>query len=360
MRQWNSGELIVPYVSTRPLRGFHPPHSNLRGLSCPPQRLGLMVGAAAQNASLAQRGASNVATGASVGATVGSVIPGLGTAIGAGIGAAIGAIGSLFGPAKEGQAAVTWDDMVNKGYLGGTRGVGFDERYFGEALKGAMDKGKNVWGTKCGPDGHQNPDCFYSVYARAIAQGYLNHVVPVGADEPTVWNNVVMPWLQSGGGGYINWSTLANEPTQRLLLLAALDRYMNGLPITRANMPAYVTQASQYSQWSTPPLAVLIASLLQQPVVTPVETAAVPTSIVTPTAPPIVPTVAPTRDVLPIMAQPLPQIAQPPSQPQSIIIQTPQGPVMTQPVISQPSGFQLSPSLLLIGGVAVVLLLRNR
>lgn len=233
--------------------------------------LGIGIGTSSQ--SQVMRSATDISSGASTGALVGSVVPGIGNVIGAAVGAAIGAIGSLFGPAKEGQAAMTWDDMVNHGYLFNTRGQAFDERYIGEAMKGAMDKGNNVW-PGCGADGYKNPDCFYAPLAHTIVSGYLAGKVPLSATTAQVYNTVVVPWLQSGAGGLFNWANYSKEATQNqaLLVQAAVDRYIGGLPITRANMPAYASQASNYTAWSTPQITVALASLLTPP--KPVTTAA--------------------------------------------------------------------------------------
>lgn len=234
--------------------------------------LGIGVGTGTGNQ--AQKSLSLTSEGASIGATAGSIIPGIGTAIGAGIGAFVGAIGSLFGPAKEGQAAVTWDDMVSHGYILSQPGRAFDERYFGEALKGAMDKGSNIW-PGCGASGYKNPDCFYSKVAAAVANGYLNHVVPLTATTDDVWTKVVVPWLSTGANGLFNWGAAVGEAQQQhlpysqqeLLIKAAVDRYINGLPITRANMPAYAGQggAATYAAWSTPSITQALASLLTPP-----------------------------------------------------------------------------------------------
>jgi len=182
------------------------------------------------------------AFGISAGAAAGSVVPIVGTVIGAAIGFLVG---KFFGPAKLGQASVTWNDMVAKGYLTQQQGRAFDERYFGEALKGAMDEGNNVW-PGCGPDRHKNPDCFFGPMSQVILAGYTSGKVPVTANTATVFQTVVIPWLASGANGLVNWQNLTHEPGQpvgntgqELLLEAATDRYINGLPIVRGDMQAY-------------------------------------------------------------------------------------------------------------------------
>lgn len=204
-------------------------------------------------------------TGASAGATIGTAIfPGVGTAIGAAVGAIVGAIGSLFGPAKEGQAAATWDNMVSEGYLGKQPGRAFDERYYAEAMKGAMDKGNNVW-PGCGKNGYKNPDCFYGPMAKVIVQGYLNKTVPLSATTADVYNDVVVPWLKGGAAGLFSWAPFAAENAangnqQGALVEGAVDRYLGGLPITRADMTEYDDQG--YTDHE-PALNVALASLLQ-------------------------------------------------------------------------------------------------
>jgi hypothetical protein len=202
--------------------------------------------------------------GAKAGATVGSIIPGVGTIIGAAVGAVLGAVGSLFGPAKEGQAAETWDDMVKNAYLFKTLGRAFDERYFAEALKGMMDKGNNAW-PGCGSDGYKNPDCFAGPLAQTIVKGYLAKTVPLTATTAQVYNSVVVPWLKGGAGGIFTWAPYAAENTangniQGLMVTALVDRYLAGLPVTRADMPEYAGQG--YTDHE-PTLNVALASLLQ-------------------------------------------------------------------------------------------------
>lgn len=244
------------------------------------RRLGLLIGQQATNASQATKSISDVGTGASVGATVGSVIPGIGTAIGAAVGAILGGIGSLFGPAKEGQAAMTWDDMTSHGYLFTSRGIAFDERYIGETFKGAMDENGNLW-TGCGSNGYKNPDCFYSVVADTIASAFLSGAVPLSAmgstQAPTstattqaVYTTAILPWLSKGASSMLNFAQLEALATQQhvpqsqqeLLIIAAVDRYINGLPITRANMPSYEASWTTYAQWATPSLASQLTDLL--------------------------------------------------------------------------------------------------
>ncbi len=213
---------------------------------------------------------------ASYGAKAGSIVPVVGTIIGGVIG---GLVGAFFGPAKLGKASITWNDMVQHGYLQQERGAQFDERYFGEALKGAMDEGNNVW-PGCGADRHKNPDCFFGPMSQVILAGYTSGKVPVTANTATVFQTVVLPWLQSGSAG-VNWGTLAHEPTQQLLLEAATDRYINGMPIVRGDMQAYAGQGYTTHE---PAISTVLSQAQAAPTVSSAvatqPTAAVPSSIV--------------------------------------------------------------------------------
>lgn len=352
---------------------IHPGHLNPNHWAAKRRNMaGLGIGTGTGSSNQAQKTVSLASEGASIGATAGSVFPGIGTAIGAAVGAVVGAIGSLFGPAKEGMAAETWDDMVIHGYILTQRGAAFDERYFGEALKGAMDKGSNIW-PGCGATGYKNPDCFYAPLAKVIAQGYLSKKVPLTATTDQVWTQVVVPWLQSGAAGLFNWAAAVAEAAaqhlpysqQELLIKGAVDRYINGLPITRANMPAYAGAggASTYAAWSTPPITVAVASLLTPPPA--------------PAPPPVLRTVQPVSNVVAASASgpaaavstsatpapnptaPLPAIA--PYQPPDVI-QTPiySAPVDQTPVAQVSATATGIPSWLLLGGGALAVFLITR
>lgn len=202
-------------------------------------------------------------TGAKVGASVGSVVPVVGTAVGAVVGAVVGLVGSFFGPAKEGQSEVVWNDMLKNNYLAKEQGRSFDERYIGEAMKGAMDNNGNQW-PGCGANGHKEPDCFYQPMGQQIINGYLNKVVPLNATPAQVMSAVVMPWAQSGASGLMRYSAggskgMLNGTETSQLLGAVTDRYLAGLPITRADMPSY---ANMGYTLHLPALNVALASLL--------------------------------------------------------------------------------------------------
>jgi len=270
------------------------------------QRQGLGVGTQAVKTT------SLTLTGAKAGATVGSVIPGVGTAVGAVVGAVVGLVGSFFGPAKEGQAEVTWNDMLKNGYLYKEQGRAFDERYFGEAIKGAMDNNGNQWPC-CGANGHKSPDGFYQPLAQVVVNGFLNKVVPLSATPAQVMSAVVMPWIMGGASGLMRYSAggstgMLNGTETQALIGAAVDRYLAGLPITRADMPSYAGQG--YTQHQ-PALNVALQSLLAPaPTATnpsatlPTGTATVPPPIVqaaTQIAPSVIPAATPTDTTAAVM-----------------------------------------------------------
>lgn len=168
-------------------------------------------------------------------------IPGVGFVIGAIIGEAMQLL-----KAREGKAAKSWDSLVaswpgatqQHPQVGQNEGRGLTELAFGEGFKGMMDKGNNIF-PGCGSDGHKNPDCFNQPLANVIVQGYVSGKVPLDAGTAEVYQTVVQPWLASGANGLVNWGNLQKEPTQQTMIMAAVDRYLAGMPITRADMVEY-------------------------------------------------------------------------------------------------------------------------
>ena len=262
------------------------------------------VGLGAENQ--ATKSVSLTLVGAKAGATVGSVIPVVGTAVGAVVGAVVGLVGSFFGPAKEGQSALTWDDMQKNGYLAKEQGRAFDERYFGEAMKGAMDENGNQWPC-CGANGHKVPDTFYQPLAQQIVNGYLNKVVALNATPAQVMSAVVMPWLQGGASGLMKYSASGSRgmltgATTQALIGAAVDRYLAGLPITRADMPSYAGMG--YTQHQ-PALNVALASLLNPAPAATNVSATLPAGTTTTIPPQIVAAATPVAAVITPAATPV-------------------------------------------------------
>lgn len=250
---------------TRKIRDIYHPIAAVAAHKVLSRTRGLGAAAIGAGQNQATKSVSMALTGASAGATIGSVFPVVGTAIGAAIGAAVGAIGSLFGPAKMGQAETTWHNMVASGYLGKNPGRAFDERYYMESMKGAMDSGNDIW-SGCGADRHKDPDCFYKPLAQAVVAGYLNRLVPLTASTADVMRAVVNPWLQAGGGAtgfkyatYVNENSI-NGNMQGNLVQGAVDRYLAGLPILRGDTTEYLNQGFTQHQ---PPINVALAPLLQ-------------------------------------------------------------------------------------------------
>lgn len=195
--------------------------------------------------------ASGAIKGASSGASVGSVIPVVGTAVGAVVGAVVAEALQLM-KAREGKAAKSWDALVPQ-LRSGVTGSLMTEVTFAEGMKGMMDEnGKMIPG--CGPNAHKNPDCLMQPLANAIIAGYVQGRVPLNANTDQVFANVVLPWLQGGGGGIV-WQVLSQLPVQQLMFKAATDRYLHGMPITRADMvePVYKNDPG-YNNFHTPSL----------------------------------------------------------------------------------------------------------
>lgn len=213
-------------------------------------------------------------TGGSVGASaIGTAAAG---AIGIGGGIALGqtvipipVVGAVIGAAifeavhlmqrHVGSAEASWTSPGFYASLSRLNGRDYDEKQFSEAFKGMMDTGNNIV-PGCGPDRHKNPDCLLGPMAGVIAQGYLSGAVPLSATTQQVFNTAVLPWLQSGAGGLVNWANLAKEPIQQRMMMAATDRYLAGQAMTRGDMPSYGNAGAH-----TPSLVQALQPILQQP-----------------------------------------------------------------------------------------------
>jgi len=181
------------------------------------------------------------------------------------VGAAIGVIvwaAMHFSQRHVGKAEASWTSPGFYQSLRTMNGRDYDQKQFSEAFKGMMDTGNNIV-PGCGPDRHKNPDCLLGPMANVIAQGYLSQAVPLTATTSQVFNTVVKPWLMSGAGGIVNWTTLVGEPTQLLMMQAATDRYLAGQAMTRGDMPEYSNQGAH-----TPTLFDALQPILKQPTTT--------------------------------------------------------------------------------------------
>lgn len=217
-------------------------------------------------------GVTSAAGGATTGASLGSAFPVVGTVIGAAVGAIVGEAAHLL-QRHVGKAEASWTSPGFYASLNNTQGRDYDEKQFSEAFKGMMDTGNNIV-PGCGADRHKDPDCLLGPMANIIAQGYLTGVVPLSATTQDVFSKVVVPWLQTGVGGLVNWKTLATEPVQMLMMKAAADRYLAGEAMTRGDMPAYQNQGKK-----TPSLVQMLGPILQT---APVAVAPTPTYAPTP------------------------------------------------------------------------------
>jgi hypothetical protein len=266
---------VTPEIHLQLAAGMQPAPGLLNGFLgalglAPVAGAGMTAGSIAATAA----GAGAVATGATAaGLTV------VGTGLGAGImlgqtaipipvvGAVIGAIVfeavHLLSNKHVGKATAAWTSPGFYASLRTTAGRDYDEKQFSEAFKGMMDTGNNIIGG-CGADRHKDPDCFMQPLAGAIAQGYLSQTVPLSATTQQVFQNVVIPWLKSGGGAtQVHWNTLAGEPTQQLMIQAATDRYLADQPVTRGDMASYGNVGMH-----TPTLVQALQPILQQPTTT--------------------------------------------------------------------------------------------
>lgn len=191
---------------------------------------GAGVGGSAIGAAAA--GAAGIGAGLAVGQTL-IPIPVVGAVIGAAIFEAVHLM-----QRHVGSAEASWTAPGFYASLQSHAGRDYDEHQFSEAFKGMMDTGNNII-PGCGADRHKSPDCFLGPMANVIAQGYLSKAVPLSATTADVFNIAVKPWLASGAGGMVNYTTLAKEPTQLLMMQAATDRYLAGQAMTRGDMASY-------------------------------------------------------------------------------------------------------------------------
>lgn len=266
-------------------------------------------------ASTAMTAVSEAATGAKVGQTVIPV-----PVVGAIIGAVGGAVYAIIHKSPVGKASMTWNQYVQSGAWQQS-GRAIDEHSWGEAFKGMMDEGNNAF-PGCGADRHKDMDCFTSKLANAIVQGYLSKQVPISASTDQVFQAVVIPWLSGGAGGLVNWNNLSHEPgqpagntIQMQMVKQGVDRYLAGLPITRADMSSYTGMGYNTH---VPPLAQALQSLLQPAVSAPVATAAAVPTVAPVASIPVA--VLPQVSATPYVAPQTPQIV-PPDQTNALIQQ---------------------------------------
>jgi hypothetical protein len=190
--------------------------------------------------------ASDALAGAETGAAIGSVVPVVGTLVGAVLGGIGGAISSLFGSGKKGAAAGSWDQLTKSNALQKTPGRDFSAHSWSEAFKGMLDEGNNIFAGG-GKDRHKDPDAL----AKPLEQQVQGAMAKLGPNATTdqVYNQVIVPWMQSSGSG-LNWNVLKNEPQQQLMIKSAVDRVLAGEPIVRSEMQSPTPQSSGQSLMS--------------------------------------------------------------------------------------------------------------
>lgn len=244
---------ITPDIQAQLVAGLQktPGLSGLGSLGAGVASAGFKAGATA--ASVAPVAAAGLGMGSAI--VLGQTaipIPVVGAVIGAVIGAAL-----LLTRRHVGAAEASWTAPGFYASLNNTQGRDYDEKQFSEAFKGMMDTGNNIV-PGCGADRHKDPDCLLGPMAAVIANGYLTGAVPLSATLDQAFNASVLPWLQSGAGGLVNWGTLSGEPTQLKMMKAATDRYLAGEAMTRGDMPSYGNKGK-----NTPTLIQVLQPILQ-------------------------------------------------------------------------------------------------
>lgn len=226
--------MFVPYKSSLPLRGygygrFGNPHPNSRFLgSITPQQQQF-----AETAVTVAVTTSLVLAGAAVGSFAGP--------IGAAVGAILGEIYSLT-RAKLGKAEISWNSLTASNDLYSMNGRDFQEYAWAEAFKGMTDENYNAF-PGMGPNAHSDPDLLTKPMTQLIINAYTSRRIPLNASTQQVYNAIILPWLKTGAGGMVNWRVLGSEATQQqaLMIMSAVDRYLAGLPIVRADMIMYAS-----------------------------------------------------------------------------------------------------------------------
>lgn len=175
---------------------------------------------------------SDALAGAETGAAIGSVVPVVGTFFGAVIGGIAGAVSSLFGSGKKGVAAANWDQLTKSNALKSVAGRDFTTHSWSEAFKGMLDEGNNIFAGG-GKDRHKDPDALAKPLEAQVKSGMAK--LGPNATTDQVYNQVIVPWMQSKGSG-LNWNVLKNEPQQQLMIKSAVDRVLAGEPIVRSEM----------------------------------------------------------------------------------------------------------------------------
>jgi len=219
----NGRRIIVPDSSRFARRGADRISLQLNGLGCAPcrraapKRFTPLGGIDFNiNAKSAVGAAGGAASGASAGAALGP--------IGAAVGAVIGAAASLVGKKPVPQAEQNWDayKKVANQYAGSQ----FDEGPFAEIIKGAFDTNKNAL--------KGDREQFMAQIAGQIVSALKDGKISVNATAPQIYESVIYPWMVSAGK--IDVGKFNAHPTMRPLFTAIIDRYINNLPITRADM----------------------------------------------------------------------------------------------------------------------------
>lgn len=127
------------------------------------------------------------------------------------------------------KAEGMWD--AYKPGAGKVLGREYDEREFAEALKGARDTNSKTFSG--------DREVMLKGIADQIVKGVIAGTIPIEWTAPQIYDSVIGPWLRSTG-------ILKKDPHPliRQILVDVIDRYINNLPITRADMASFKGQSA--------------------------------------------------------------------------------------------------------------------
>lgn len=175
---------------------------------------------------------SDTLSGLSAGASIGSaILPGVGTFVGAGIGAAVGAISSAFGPGKEDQENITWDNYA-KTFDQNPQAVNqaTPSQNF-QSLTGIFDsRGSSI--PFYGKYGRMGEAAFTTDMMSQVNQAFTSGKI-TSADTPqSIYQKVVAPWITSmSTSGWQDANTVEGSPTKAAvgnMLTNMIGQWMQG------------------------------------------------------------------------------------------------------------------------------------
>lgn len=148
--------------------------------------------------------ASDTLQGAEAGASIGSIVPGIGTVIGGVIGGAVGALSSAFGGGEKDPETTSFNGMVAANAKAGNNAVvqSLNPGQAYQSLAGMMDAKNNTAGHSTPLEmvfGREGEGAMMSQMSSTINSAISSGKISKSATPTQLYNQVVVPWLQSKG-----------------------------------------------------------------------------------------------------------------------------------------------------------------